>query len=133
ENGTIVIAGGGGGIPVYLDKDGNLDGVDAVIDKDLGSAVIASEIGAGILCILTSVDCVSLDFGKPEQRELRRCTLSEIKEHQADGQFPAGSMGPKIEAAIQFLEDGGEMVTITSFENAARAVYGEAGTTIVPN
>lgn len=133
EAGTIVIAGGGGGIPVFVDHRGFLEGMDAVIDKDLGSAVIAREIGAGVLSILTSVDNVAINFGKPDQRDLEQVTLSEIKRHYADKQFPPGSMGPKILAAIRFLEDGGELVTITSFKNAQKAVYGEAGTRIVPD
>jgi carbamate kinase len=131
DENTIVIAGGGGGIPVYTDKKGNLEGMDAVIDKDLGSAVIGSEIGAGVLSILTSVDMVSVNFGKPDQKELETCTLSEIKKYFEMGHFPPGSMGPKILAAIKFLENGGELVTITSFKNAKKAVYGEAGTRIV--
>ncbi len=133
EAGTIVIAGGGGGIPVFVDQRGFLEGMDAVIDKDLGSAVIAREIGAGVLSILTSVDNVAVNFGKSDQRDLEQVTLSEIKKHYADKQFPPGSMGPKILAAIRFLEDGGELVTITSFKNAQKAVYGEAGTRIVPD
>lgn len=133
DSGTIVIAGGGGGIPVYIDHRGLLEGMDAVIDKDLGSAVLAKEIGAGILSILTSVDNVAVNFNKPDQKILERVTLSELKTYYADGHFPAGSMGPKILAAIKFLEDGGDMVTITSFRNARKAVVGEAGTRIVPD
>ena len=131
--GHIVIAAGGGGIPVYIDEKGNLEGFDAVIDKDLASAVLARDIGAEILCILTSVDRVMLDFGTPKERPLTRCTLSEMKRYHADGQFPPGSMGPKVEAAINFLERGGQVVTITSFANARRALHGEAGTIIVPD
>lgn len=133
EDGTIVLAGGGGGIPVYIDSKGNLEGMDAVIDKDLGSAVLASEIGARVLCILTSVDTVAVYYRKPTQRILETCKLSEIKKHLADGQFPPGSMGPKILAAVKFLERGGEMVTITSFANARDGVHGNAGTRIVPD
>ena len=131
ENGTIVLAGGGGGIPVYIDAKGNLEGMDAVIDKDLGSAVLAAEIGASVLSILTSVDNVALDFGKPSQRGLGSCTLSEMKRYYAEGHFPPGSMGPKIAAALKFLDNGGEVVTITSFANARKALNGEAGTRIV--
>jgi len=131
ENGTIVLAGGGGGIPVYIDAKGNLEGMDAVIDKDLGSAVLAAEIGASVLSILTSVDNVALDFGKPSQRVLGSCTLSEMKRYYAEGHFPPGSMGPKIAAALKFLDNGGEVVTITSFANARKALNGEAGTRIV--
>lgn len=131
SSGTIVIAAGGGGIPVYRDEQGNLEGIDAVIDKDLASAVVGREIGAEVLSILTSVDRVAKNFGKPDQTELDRCTLTQIKELYQAGHFPPGSMGPKIEAAIKFLENGGEAVTITSFENAGKALSGDAGTCIV--
>ncbi len=133
NSGTIVIAAGGGGIPVYIDKNGNYEGLDAVIDKDFASAVLAKEIGAGTLSILTSVDRVAINFGKPNQKELDHCTLSEIKRLFDEGHFPPGSMGPKVKAAIKFIEGGGEMVTITSFENACKALRGEAGTRIVPD
>ncbi len=133
NSGTIVIAAGGGGIPVYVDDNGYLEGLDAVIDKDFASAVLAKEIGAGTLSILTSVDRVAINFGKPNQQELDNCTLSEIKKLFDEGHFPPGSMGPKVKAAIKFIEDGGEMVTITSFENACKALRGEAGTRIVPD
>ncbi|MCK4632140.1 MAG: carbamate kinase, partial [candidate division Zixibacteria bacterium] len=133
EDNVIVVAGGGGGIPVYVDGSGYLEGIDAVIDKDLGSAVLADEIGASILCILTTVDRVALNFGTPDQQYLETVTLSEMKKHLADGHFPEGSMGPKIRAAIRFLEQGGEMVAIASLENARKAVLGEAGTRIVPD
>ena len=131
EAGTIVIAGGGGGIPVYYDKNGNIEGIDAVIDKDLASAVIAKEIEAEILCILTSVDKVSLNYGKPDQIDLEDVTVADLKRFVDEGHFPAGSMGPKIQAAINFLNNGGEQVVITSFANAARAVSGNAGTRVV--
>lgn len=131
--GTVVIAGGGGGIPVYIDEKGNLEGIDAVIDKDLASAVLAKEIGAGVLSILTSVDKVAINYGKPDQQELDEVTLSEIKKLRDEGHFPAGSMGPKVGAAIKFIEEGGQVVTITSFDNAARALSGGAGTRIVPD
>ncbi|MBD3257765.1 carbamate kinase [candidate division GN15 bacterium] len=131
--GTVVIAGGGGGIPVYIDDDGNLEGLDAVIDKDLASAVIAKEIGAGVLAILTSVDKVAINFGKPDQQDLDEVTVSQIRHLHAEGHFPPGSMGPKVQAAIKFIEEGGELVTITSFDNAAKALSGKAGTRIVPD
>lgn len=130
EAGTIVVAGGGGGIPVFIDENGNYEGMDAVIDKDLGSAVIANDIGAEYLAILTSVEKVSLNFGTPQQKDLDHVTLEEIKRHYADGQFPAGSMGPKIEAAILFLENGGRMVSISEINDARKAIDGEAGTRI---
>ncbi|MFH1686828.1 MAG: carbamate kinase [bacterium] len=131
--GTIVIAGGGGGIPVYIDENGNYEGVDAVIDKDFASAVIAHEIGAGILSILTSVERVSINFGKPDQEDLDTVTLTQIKQYRDEGHFPPGSMGPKIDAAIKFMEAGGELVTITSLDHARDSVHGEAGTRIVPD
>ena len=132
EKGVIVIAGGGGGIPVYVDEKGNYEGLDAVIDKDLASAVIASEIGAHIFSVLTSVDKVSLNYATPEQKNLDTVTVSEIKKYFEEGHFPAGSMGPKIRAAVKFMESGGEMVVITSFANAEKAVKGNVGTRIVP-
>jgi carbamate kinase len=131
--GVIVIAGGGGGIPVYIDEKGNYEGIDAVIDKDYASAVIAEEIGAGILAVLTSIDRVAINYGRPDQKDLDECTLSEIKKHYDDGHFPPGSMGPKIEAAVAFLEGGGELVTISSFDDACSAVLGQAGTRIRPD
>lgn len=130
EDGAIVIAAGGGGIPVYIDEKGNLEGVDAVVDKDRASAVVAGEIGAELLLILTSVEKVSIDFSRPDQKELDRVSLSEIKEYLKQGHFPPGSMGPKIEAAITFLEAGGRTATIASMEQASEAVRGEAGTRI---
>jgi len=130
EAGTIVIAGGGGGVPVYIDDKNRLEGLDAVIDKDLASAVIGKEIDAEYLCILTSVDKVALNYGKPDQVDLEEVTVSDVKRFVDEGHFPAGSMGPKIQAAINFLENGGDMVVITSFGNAAAAVSGEAGTRI---
>ncbi len=132
REGAIVIAGGGGGIPVYIDANGNYEGVDAVIDKDLASAVIAREIEADILAILTPVDKVAIDFGRPNQKDLDVITVSQAKQYYKEGHFPLGSMGPKIEAAIQFLEGGGEMVVISSLANARQAVHGQAGTRIVP-
>ncbi len=133
DAGVVVIAGGGGGIPVYVDHRGLLEGIDAVIDKDLASAVLGNEIGAEILCILTGVEKVALNFGKPEEQELETVRLSELRKYVSEGHFPPGSMGPKINAAIKFLEGGGEMVTITSFKHARNAVAGRAGTRIVPD
>ncbi|MBS1260785.1 MAG: Carbamate kinase 2 [Calditrichaeota bacterium] len=126
----IVICAGGGGVPVYREPDGHLEGVDAVIDKDRASALLGTSIGARDLIIFTSVEKVALDFGEPDQRELARMTVTEGKRQLAGGQFPAGSMGPKIEAAIEFLEGGGERVIITDLEHARESVDGEAGTMI---
>ncbi len=129
SNDTIVIAGGGGGIPV-IRKDGRIVGVDAVIDKDFAGAVMGRDIGAELLLILTEVERVSLNFGRPDQSELNEVSLKEIKEYHKAGHFPAGSMGPKIEAAISFLENGGSKVIITSLEKGFDAVLGKAGTRI---
>ncbi len=130
DAGVIVIAAGGGGIPVYYEADGTLEGVDVVIDKDRASALLAHEIGAEMLIILTGTDKVALDFGKPNQRLLDRITLAEAEQYLKEGHFPSGSMGPKIEAAIDFLKRGGATVVISSIEKAAEAVFGNAGTVI---
>ena len=108
DQGVLVVACGGGGMPVYLDDKGCLEGVDAVVDKDLASAQLALEVGATDLIILTSVERVCLYFGEPNQRALDHLTLDEAKRFLAEGHFAPGSMGPKIAAAIRFLEEGGE-------------------------
>jgi carbamate kinase len=132
ERGVIVIAAGGGGIPVYAEKDGTLEGVDAVIDKDRASAVLARDIEAELLLILTEVEKVALNFGTLLQMDLDKLTVEEAKRYRKEGHFPAGSMGPKIEAAIQFLESGGREVIITSIPKAYDAVKKKtAGTRIV--
>lgn len=131
ENGVIVIAAGGGGIPVYLESNGWLEGVDAVIDKDLASAVLGNGVGADEMVILTGIDKVALNFGKPNQTFLDRLTAAEAKRYLSEGQFPAGSMGPKIQAALNFLENGGKRVVIASIEQSAAAAHGRAGTVIV--
>ena len=132
ESGFIVVAVGGGGIPVVADAEGNLTGVAAVIDKDLGCALLATRIDAELLLITTSVEQVALDFGTPEQRFVDRMTLAEAKERLAEGRhFAAGSMAPKIEAVIQFLEQGGSTAIITDPDNVERALAGETGTRIV--
>src|SRR3989442_735407 len=126
-DGRIVIAAGGGGIPV-IRKDGKLVGVEAVIDKDHAAAVLAQAIGWKHLVIATDVSQVALDFGKPSQKFLDRMTVAEAKKHLADGQFPPGSMGPKIEAVVEFLEHGGQHAVITDLEHLVPAVAGKAGT-----
>jgi carbamate kinase len=131
DRGVIVIAAGGGGIPVYVEQDGTYEGVDAVIDKDRATAVLARDIKARTLMILTAVENVCLNFKQPDQVKLERVTAAEAKSYLVRGQFPAGSMGPKIEAAIGFLESGGEEVIITSLEKAKPALLGSAGTHIV--
>jgi carbamate kinase len=131
ERGYIVIAAGGGGIPVIRNEQGELEGVEAVIDKDLGSSLLARNLGADTFIISTAVDAVYLNFGEKNQEPLRRVSLSEIKRYLEEGHFKPGSMRPKIEAVIEFLEAGGEKAIITSPENLLKAVKGEAGTTIV--
>jgi carbamate kinase len=128
---VIPIAVGGGGIPVARDASGDYYGVSAVIDKDLTSAMLASHLGAQTLVMLTGVDRVALDFGKPTQRAIDRMTASEARRHMADGQFPAGSMGPKIDAALQYLDGGGSEVIITSLDRVCDALQGRAGTRLV--
>jgi carbamate kinase len=131
ESGYIVVAGGGGGIPVIWNEQGDLEGVEAVIDKDLGSSLLARNLGADTLIISTAVDAAYLNFGKENQRPIRHATLLEIKRYLAEGHFKPGSMKPKMEAIIQFLEDGGEKGMITIPENLLKTVRGECGTTIV--
>jgi carbamate kinase len=133
EKGVIVVAAGGGGIPVYMQKNGTLEGMDAVIDKDRASAILARDIGAELLVILTEVEKVALNFGTLLQIDLDKMTLEEAKKYQKERHFPPGSMGPKIEAAITFLESGGKEVIITSIPEAYDAVKKKiAGTRVVP-
>ncbi|MCX6639166.1 MAG: carbamate kinase [bacterium] len=133
EAGYIVICSGGGGIPVFVMENGFYEGVDAVIDKDRAAAVLANDIEAQDLFMLTAVDKVALNFGTSDQKDLDRLNIAEAKQYMSQGQFPAGSMGPKIEAAIQFLEKGGERVLISSAENVIDAVHGETGTWMYPD
>lgn len=128
-DGNVVICTGGGGIPVVR-RSGRLVGVEAVIDKDLGAAVLARVLGWKGLIIATDVAQVALGFGKPTQRFLDHMTLAEAKKHLTEGQFPPGSMGPKIQAAIEFLESGGEFVVVTDLEHLVAAVEKKAGTRI---
>jgi carbamate kinase len=130
DKGVIVIAAGGGGIPVHIDENGNYEGVDAVIDKDRASAILAKSIGAELLLILTGIDQVALNFGKLDQIFLGDVSYVEMKTYLDKGHFPPGSMGPKVEAALGFLEMGGRKVIITSIEKAYKAVNGKAGTII---
>jgi len=130
ENGTIVIAAGGGGIPVIRNEQGDLEGIEAVIDKDMGSSLLARNLGADTFIISTPVDAVYLNFGKENQKSIRHATLPEIKRYLEEGHFKPGSMRPKIEAVIQFLEGGGQKAVITSPENLLKAAKGETGTTI---
>ena len=128
EAGVIVIAVGGGGVPV----DGKFSGVSAVIDKDRASALLAKEIGADVLYILTQVPYVYINYGKPSQRPLRKVRVEEIERYAKEGHFAPGSMLPKVEAAMDFLRGGGKRVVITSPEYLTDAERGEAGTVILP-
>ncbi len=133
DQGFVVIAVGGGGIPVVADAAGNLQGVAAVIDKDLASSLLASSLGAELLLISTSVEKVALGFGTPEQRWVDRMTVTEAKEHLAEGtHFARGSMAPKIQAAVAFVERTGGTTIITDPDNVERALTGSTGTRIVP-
>jgi len=121
DSGAVVIAAGGGGIPVVASEDGYA-GVDAVVDKDYAAQQLASSLGADTLVLVTGVEQVQLDFGKPTQRAIELMTASEAERHLLDGQFPEGSMGPKIRAGLRFLNSGGRRVVITTPELAAEAL-----------
>jgi len=127
----VVIACGGGGIPVIRDEDGKLNGVPAVIDKDFAAEMIGNYIGAELLLLITPVDKVAINFGTPEQKSLSKITLEEAEQYFEEGHFPPGSMGPKMQAAIQFLHSGGKKAIITSLECIESAIKGQAGTQII--
>ena len=133
ENDILVIAVGGGGIPVIRQKNGNLRGCAAVIDKDAASSLLAQHLGADLFVISTGVDKVAINFGKPDQKFIDRMTVTEAERYMKEGQFPAGSMGPKIEAAISFLRAGGGKVLITQPHLLEDAIHGRTGTVIVKN
>lgn len=130
--GVLVIACGGGGIPVVW-KDGSLQGVEAVIDKDRASAWLAARLGVDLFVISTDADCVYLDYKKPTQRPLQHVSAAELEEYARAGQFPPGNMGPKIESVLRFLRGGGKEAIITSCENLCPALAGSAGTHIFPD
>lgn len=130
ESGTVVVAAGGGGIPVRRVEGGLLQGVDGVIDKDRASAILALDIGAPELLNLTSVPRVSLAFGTTDQRDLDHLTLEEARRYLAEGHFPPGNMGPKIESAIRFLEGGGRRVYIGAVDQAGDILSGRTGTIV---
>lgn len=131
--GYLVVACGGGGIPVIENEAGDLVGVEAVIDKDLASSLLARSIGADLLLISTGVERVAIDFNKPSRRWLDRMTVGEAKRHHADDQFDKGSMGPKIRALIDFVAATGKSGLITDPPNLGHALAGETGTRIVPD
>jgi len=120
--GYVVVAAGGGGIPVVRDDDGGLRGVEAVIDKDLAAALLARSLDVDVLVIATDVDHAILDFGTDQARPIGRVTTGEMRAHAADGQFASGSMGPKVEAAVRFVEQGGTRSVITSLQRIGDAV-----------
>lgn len=131
--GFLVIAGGGGGIPVVRTEDHKLKGVEAVIDKDLNSVLLADQIDAEILVLATNVDNAWLDWGTDKARALETVTVSEMRKHLADNQFPPGSMGPKVEAACLFVETTGGKGVITNLNSITDAIAGDAGTTVIPD
>jgi len=131
EAGVLTIATGGGGVPVVRDADGLLSGCDAVIDKDRASDLLGRLLGADVLVIITQVARVCARFGQPDQEELAVLPVSRARQMLADGEFPVGSMGPKIESAVSFLAAGGQEVIITSPDNLLAAVQGQAGTRVV--
>jgi carbamate kinase len=128
----VVVAVGGGGIPVMQKEDGNLIGVEAVIDKDFGSAILASMIQADLFLISTAVEKVAINYNKPDEKWLDQMTVAEAKQYIAEGQFAKGSMLPKIEAILKYMEQGGKKALITNPESISRALAGETGTWILP-
>ncbi|MEM1177355.1 MAG: carbamate kinase [Acidobacteriota bacterium] len=129
---VLVIVTGGGGVPVARTPEGGLRGVEAVVDKDLASQVLAGEIGAPQLFILTGVEKVAIRFGTPDQQELDEVTASQMRRYLDEGHFPLGSMGPKVRAACRFVEKGGERALITGIFSLDKALEGRTGTWIVP-
>jgi carbamate kinase len=132
-NGYVVIGCGGGGVPVLADEHGDIRGVEAVVDKDLASSLLARELGADVLLVSTAVEKVALDFNKPGQRWVDRMTVSEARRHDAEDQFDRGSMGPKIQALVAYVAASGGKGLITNPPNIVRALAGETGTAIVPD
>ncbi|MEW5900739.1 MAG: carbamate kinase [Acidobacteriota bacterium] len=129
--GRIVIAAGGGGIPVIIDGRGLFKGVEAVIDKDYVASLIAREVKVDLFIILTNIECVYLHYGTPQEQPLGVITVEQAKEYLAQGQFPSGSMGPKIEAAIEYIQAGGKEVLITSASHLKASLIKRSGTRIV--
>lgn len=130
QNGYVVVAAGGGGVPVIRNEKGELQGIEAVVDKDLASSLLAKNLGADTLIISTAVDAVYLDFGQKDQKPLGRISLSETKRYMEEGHFKPGSMKPKVEAMIEFVEAWGKRAIITSPENLLRAISGQGGTIV---
>jgi len=131
EAGIVVIAAGGGGIPVFINSMGYMEGVEAVIDKDFASSLIAREAGVDLFIILTGVDRVCKNFGRPDEETIRVMDVDEALRLHREGQFPPGSMGPKISAAVEYIQGGGQEVIITSPDKLGAALIGRSGTRIV--
>ncbi len=131
DSGAVVVAAGGGGPPVYRDPRLGWEGIDAVVDKDRTAAILARELGAELLLILTDVDAVYRDFGTARAKPIQRLTVAEAQDLVTSGALGAGSMRPKVEAAIAFVADGGRRATIAQLRQSAAAMRGEAGTTVV--
>ncbi len=132
EAGFVVVANGGGGIPVARREDGLLTGVEAVIDKDLGAALLARSLGADVLVVATDVPNAVLHYGTPDARPIERVTVRELRSLAAGGHFASGSMGPKVDAACRFVEKGGRYAVITTLDQITEAVDGSTGTVVVP-
>jgi carbamate kinase len=130
HSGIIIIAAGGGGIPVIINGRGFFQGVEAVIDKDFASSLIAREVKADLFIILTNVPRVYLNFGTPDETPIPKMTIEEAKKYYAEGQFPSGSMGPKIQASIEYIENGGQEVLITSTNHLKATLINRSGTKI---
>lgn len=133
EAGFVVVANGGGGIPTVRDPDGSLRGVEAVIDKDLGAALLARTVAADVLVIGTDVPHAILRYGRPDAESVGTVTVDQMRGYAAEGHFASGSMGPKVDAACRFVEQGGTRAVITDLDHLADAVRGGAGTVVVPN
>jgi carbamate kinase len=132
EAGFVVVANGGGGIPVVRREDGGFTGVEAVIDKDLGAALLARSLGADVLVVATDVPNAVLHYGTPEAAPIERVTVGEVRSLAAEGHFASGSMGPKVDAACRFVEKGGAFAVITTLDQITAAVEGSSGTVVVP-
>jgi carbamate kinase len=130
-DGFVVVAVGGGGIPVIEDENGNMQGVEAVIDKDFASSLLASELHADLFLISTAVEKVALNFNRPDQQWLDQVTLKDARRYMEEGHFAKGSMGPKVAAILEFLEAGGKQAIVTNPENIERALAGETGTRFI--
>jgi carbamate kinase len=133
EAGFVVVANGGGGIPVVREADGSLRGVEAVIDKDLGAALLARTVAADVLVIATDVPHAVLHHGTPEAADIGTVSVETMRAYAAEGHFASGSMGPKVDAACRFVEQGGTRAVITDLAHLGRAVAGDGGTVVVPN